>query len=53
MAALSRLQHKAEMKAENLQTDEELALEARNGSEVAFNELVDRYAQTVYPVGTE
>ncbi len=39
------------MKAENLQTDEELAFEARNGSEVAFNELVDRYAQTVYRVG--
>jgi RNA polymerase sigma factor (sigma-70 family) len=39
------------MKPENLQTDEELAFEARNGSEVAFNELVDRYAQSVYRMG--
>jgi hypothetical protein len=31
------------MKAENIQTDEKLALNARDGSEADFNELVDRY----------
>ncbi|MBI5248501.1 MAG: RNA polymerase sigma factor [Desulfomonile tiedjei] len=39
------------MKADNKKTDEELALAARNGSEAAFSELVDRYASTLYSVG--
>ncbi len=32
------------MKAENIQTHEQLALNARDVSEADFNELVDRYA---------
>lgn len=39
-----RLKARAKMKAENIQTDEQLALNAREGSEADFNELVDRYA---------
>lgn len=40
-----------EMKAHNEQTDEKLALSAQDGSEAAFNELVERYASAVYRVG--
>ncbi len=39
------------MKEENRQTDEQLALNARNGSEADFNVLVDRYAASIYRIG--
>lgn len=45
------LKAQAEMKAENIQTDEQLALNARDGSETDFNELVDRYTSMVYRIG--
>jgi RNA polymerase sigma factor (sigma-70 family) len=45
------LKARAEMKPENIQTDEKLALNARDGSEADFNKLVDRYASTVYRIG--